>query len=79
MIRNDEIKRLAKVNDQYQAADALGLVLYGYPGARYYEFREAFLEAIEDSATSHWVEGRGQGPRAVGTLLGAVWFQRRET
>ncbi len=70
---------LLEIDDRLQASDALGNLLYGREGARHGEFCRAFLDAVDDARTSRWIPP-GQGniaPASVGTLLGAVWVERR--
>jgi len=73
MLHNRDIDKIKDVNNKYQAADALGLVLYGRKGARFMTFHQAFLEGIEDSQVSAWIEPRGHGPHAVGYLFCEVF------
>lgn len=82
MLHKEDIDRLLHVEDRYMAADALGNILYGSSsGPRWVEFRQAFVEAVEDSQVSKWLpHGPGNlSPRAVGNLLGAVWYERRNS
>lgn len=76
MLQNKDIDALATDMTRFQAAEALGLILYGRKGSRFNEFRVAFLQGIEDAETSRWVEPRGLGPIAVGYRLGAVYSSR---
>lgn len=77
MLHSRDIDLMKSDMTRYQAADALGLILYGRKGSRFHEFRVAFLQGIEDHETSRWVEPRGLGPIAVGYRLAAVWSERR--
>lgn len=76
MLQNKDIDLLSSDMTRYQAADALGLLLYGRKGSRFHAFRIAFLQGIEDAGTSRWVEPRGIGPIAIGYTLGAVYSSR---
>lgn len=76
MLHDADIDRLTGVADQFQAADAIGLVLYRRKGPRFTMFRQAFLDGYEDARVSNWVEPRGIGPFATGYRLGAVWLER---
>lgn len=75
VIRDEDIEKMAGVKDRYQAADAIGKILFT-DKSRFYSFRSAFLEGIEDFETGHWVEARGIGPVSIGYNLGAVWVSR---
>jgi hypothetical protein len=78
MIHDSDIYRMGEIEDRYQAADCLGLVLYG-PGKcpRWAEFRAGFLEGLEDYQTGRWQTAQGVGPRATGNNLAPVWAERR--
>ena len=76
MIHDEDIEKMLRVEDPYQAADALGFILYGRKGARWQSFRQAFLDGIEAEQTSHWHRAEGLGPHAIGWTLGAVWAQK---
>lgn len=76
MLHDADINRIKDVADQFQAADAIGLVLYRRKGSRFTTFRRAFLEGYEDAQVSNWVETRGIGPHATGYRLGAVYLER---
>ena len=72
-------QELLSLDDRFQAAEALGNVLYGQEGNRHAEFTRAFLDAVDDARTSRWLPP-AQGslsPHSIGLLLGAVWVERR--